>query len=472
MKILLIIPSCPPNLSYPPSVHPRFFPPLGIGYIAAVLEKNGCEVTISDLYLKKWSRVYSVLRDKHYDIVGISCFFPSRTGVYSLINLAHKLYPETKIILGGPFATVMADRLAAFPFVTAVVVGEGEVTFLELVNALRDGRNMDTVKGIVFREGNRITRTEPRGYIENLDELPFPAFHLYDLKSYRCFWPGNFNIVSQFIRDKTIGVRWAPVLTTRSCEFQCQFCAIHITSGNKPRSRSGKNVADEFEFLKREYGYETIFLQDAAFPIGSKLSQQLCKNLIDRKIQVHWATNARVDKATKENLRLMREAGCCYLLFGVESGSPDILNRINKKGTLEEIIEVIVMTKEIGIDVGIHIIVGYPGENEHTIDETIKVVKRLKKYIKTLYVRPLAIFPGTELYNDVISQGKMDEDYFLEPSRNFFILYTIEKEGKILYKWKKKIQSRVKPFYFINRTIEIFRKGTNPSGSIILKKKV
>ncbi|MFH1338791.1 MAG: radical SAM protein [Candidatus Omnitrophota bacterium] len=462
MKILLIVPPCPPGMTYPSGVHPRFFPPLGIGYIASVLEKNGYEVTISDLYLKKWSSVYPVLQSKRYDIVGISCFFPSRTGIYSLISLVNRLYPQTKIILGGPYPTVMAERLIMLPSVTAVVVGEGERTVPELINALRQGRSLSGIRGIVFREDNQIIRTQPREYIENLDELPFPAFHLYDLKSYQCFWPGNLNIVAQFIKDRIRGARWAPILTTRSCEFQCQFCAVHITGGDRPRSRSGRNVADEFEFLNREFGYQTIFLQDAAFPIGSRLARELCENLLRRKVRIHWATNARADRATKENLRLMREAGCFYLLFGVESGAPGILNKINKKETLEDIVETIIMAKEIGIDVGIHIIVGYPGENEHTINETIKVIRGLKKYIKTLYVRILAIFPGTELYYRVLSQGKMDEDYFFRPSQSFFIPYTIEHDVKTLYKWKRKIQSSIKPFFFLDKVAEHFKEGTSP----------
>lgn len=457
MKVLLIMPPCPPGMKYPPGVHPRFFPPLGIGYVASVLEQHGYDVAISDLYLKKWASVFPVLKAADYDIIGITCIFPSRSGVHELIKLIARRQPKAKIILGGPYATVMAERLAAMPEITAVAVGEAETTTPDLLNAIRDGRALDTVKGIVFRDGEKIVKTEARGFIQDLDTVPFPAFHLYDLKSYLKFQPGNFNVVSQFIRDTVFGARWAPVLTTRSCDFHCQFCAVQITCGNKARSRSGKNVADEFELLHKKYGYNDIFLQDAAFPVGSELSRQLCQHLIDRKLKINWATNARADMVTEESLRMMKAAGCSYLLYGLESASPAILKAINKDETLDQIINAVVLSYKAGIDVGVHILVGYPGETDETIAETIRVIKTIKKYIHTLYVRPLMVFPGTHLYNQVIAKGPMREADFFKPSRQFFIPYTSERNWETLDGWRQQIQSAVKPFNFVKRAADFIR---------------
>jgi radical SAM superfamily enzyme YgiQ (UPF0313 family) len=451
MKVLLIMPPAPPGLTYPSAVHPRFFPPLGIGYIAAIIEKKGYKVRIADLYLQKWETAFPVLKGEQYDIIGITSIFPSRTGVHSLIKLAAALQPKAKIVLGGPFATVMAERLAALPQVAAVVVGEAEVTAPELFDAIRDGRPLSGVKGIVYSEGGQVIKTGPRGFIEDLDSLPFPAFHLYDLKSYLRFQPGNFNPVSQFLRDLVSGRRWAPVLTTRSCDFKCQFCAVQITCGSKARSRSGRNVADEFERLHRVYGYRDIFLQDAAFPVGSELSNSLCAELLKRGLRINWATNARADMVTRDSLRMLKAAGCSYLLYGMESGSPGILRNIHKQETLEQIIEAIVLSREAGINVGVHILVGYPGENEETIAETIRVIKKIRRHIHTLYVRPLMVFPGTALYRKVIADGQLGEEDFFRPSRRFFIPYTKERSWETLSGWTQRIQSAVKPFDFLKR---------------------
>jgi radical SAM superfamily enzyme YgiQ (UPF0313 family) len=440
MKIALVMPPFPPNRRFPPGNHPRLFPPLGLGYIAAVLENNGFEVSIHDLYRLKWESIYTCLGSDRFDILGISAIFPSRISMFLLIDLIHKIKPQAQIIIGGPYATVMAEELAAHPFVKAVVIGEGEETFLELAKALREHRDIGGIKGLAYKRDDRVIITEPRKRIENLDELPFPAFHLYDLKSYVRTWPGNLSLLKRAVNHTIKGKRWAPIITTRSCSGNCHYCAIPLTSG-EARSRSGKNVVEEIEFLNKEYGYDHIFFQDASFPIGSSLQKEICTRLIDRDIRVQWATNTGASKATLENLQHMRRAGCCYLLFGVESGSESVLQKINKKETLQQTIDAILLSNKLGIMVGIHIIVGAYGENENTIKETIALIKKMRKYITHLHVRLLCIFPGTGLYNDLLSGGMIMKKNFLNDSDEFFIPYTIEHDISTLLKWKRKILS-------------------------------
>ena len=155
---------------------------------------------------------------------------------------------------------------------------------------------------------------------------------------------------------------------------------------------------------------------------------------------------------------MMKAAGCSYLLYGMESGSPDILRNLNKDETLEQIIAAVILTKQAGIKVGVHILVGYPGETADTIRETIRVIKTIKKHIHTLYVRPLALFPGTELYRKVVAKGPMCEEDFFKPSRQFFIPYTCEHSWETLDAWRQQIQDEVKPFNFIKRAVD-FCKG-------------
>ncbi|MFH1414978.1 MAG: radical SAM protein [Elusimicrobiota bacterium] len=440
MKILLIMPPCVPGQPFPPGVHSRLYPPLGLGYLASVLEEKGHSVWIADLFSLKWDYVSRVFDGITFDVVGISCLFPSRTSVYLLCDYIRKKFPDTRIVLGGPFITAMAEKILPVTRADAAVVGEGEVTFPEVVDSFEGKKSIKDIKGIAYMEEGRILRTPSREPIKDLDGLPFPAYHLYNRKSYLRYRQGG-----ESNRMKPAeGIRWGSVMTTRSCDYGCNFCAVPASCGDVLRRRSGRNVAEEYELLVKEYGYRGIFVQDAYFPFGTDLYYDLSNEIIKRNIKVYWASNTRADNIDEENIRLAKKTGCCYLIFGVETGSPALLEKMNKGETLEHVENAINLCSKYEIGVGAHIMVGYPGENNKTVDETKQFLKKMKNKITNLNVHILTLFPGTGVYNTLLSNGVIKEEDFLAQTKKsiqLFHLYTYEHRLSRLNKWKKLLYS-------------------------------
>lgn len=283
MKVLLLMPSLPPGWRKLPGWHRRYFPPLGIGTLGAILEREGHAVRLADLYTRPWHDFERVVAQEDYDLVGMTCLTPSRAAVFSAIEHLRASRPRTRIVLGGPFATALAEGIVErFP-VDAVVVGEAEKTMAELVSAMESGASLDTVMGITFRRGRDVVSTGVRPPISDLDSVPWPAYHLYDRAGYVRFLPGNQHAL-QRVRDLVTGERFASLVTTRGCDFACEFCAVHVVHGRGLRKRSPGSVADEMQDLHERYGYRYFFFQDAAFPIGSALGRGLCRELIDRRL--------------------------------------------------------------------------------------------------------------------------------------------------------------------------------------------
>ena len=202
------------------------------------------------------------------------------------------------------------------------IIGEGEQTALELVNAIHSGNKEEipSIKGIIFRNDSGIVRTPPRAYIEDLDTIPFPARHLLpDLKKYRY----------RFYKH----LPTATIITSRGCPYQCTFCDRAVF-GNKLRMRSIKNMLDEIEILVKEYGVRGINIQDDLFTITPQRVIEFCDQLMSRKLKISWSCLARVDCITPEMLKIMKKAGCWQIGYGIESGNQKILNTINKNITL------------------------------------------------------------------------------------------------------------------------------------------
>jgi len=300
--------------------------------------------------------------------------------------------PKTRIVLGGPFATAMAEALVRRCPVDAVAVGEAEETLPELVKAFESGASLEGVKGLVFRRGRDVVRTDTRPPVHDLDSVSRPSYRLYDRNSYARFVPGNQHPL-QRARDLLIGRRFASLAVTRGCDFSCEFCAVHVVHGRGIRRRSAASVADEMQHLHERFGYRYFFFQDAAFPLASDLSRDLCRELTDRGLDLRWAVNVRADGVTEADLRLVREAGCFYLLFGLESASEQVLDNINKQESLSQILDAIRMCRRLGIMVGVHVIVGLDGEDDSTVTKTARLLKSMKA--ETVFVRNAALYPGT-----------------------------------------------------------------------------
>jgi len=383
-RILLVNPPIPHEIELY-STAGFVAPPLGLAYLAAVLEKDGYKVEIFDLPALniKLDKFRREVEKRSPDIVGVTATTSTVKAAYETIKVVKQASPETLTVLGGAHVTFMPERtMIECPYVDVGCIGEGEYTFLELVKTVENEGCLEEVRGIVYRDRNGlIRRTSPRPYIENLDMLPFPARHLLPMDKYKVF---NKNMV--------LGT----ILTSRGCPFNCIFCSSSLLFGKKFRARSPKNVVDEIEQFQETYRTRYIEFIDDTFTLDKKRAEEICREIIRRGLDVSWVCSCRVDLISKELMKLLKKAGCRMIYFGVESGVQRILNIMRKGIKIEQVFKVIRWAKEVGLETVASFILGIPGETMKEALQTIKFAKKLDPdYAQFSIATP---FPGTELY--------------------------------------------------------------------------
>jgi anaerobic magnesium-protoporphyrin IX monomethyl ester cyclase len=376
----------------PPGAHVDYqHPTIGLATMAAVLEKNGYKNTVIDcprLNITREDLKQEITRFEP-DIVGITCVTATFSSATKAARIIKESCPNAIILLGGPHATFM-DRqiLSEYPDIDIVVRGEGEETILEIASHITDNnfKELHEVAGVTFRENEQIIQTPNRPFIHNLDQLPFPTYKHFPLRKYRLF-----------------GKLGLPIITSRGCPFQCAFCLTPKMAGKTFRARSPRNVVDELEWLKNEYGAGAFSFYDDVFTYDKKRAFEICAEMKKRTINVPWDCQTRVDQISRELLAEMRDANCQLISFGVESGSQEMLDTMKKGTTVEQNEIAIRYAKEAGLSVAISVIIGYPGENIDTLKQTLDFIRRTEP--DDAYLSLATPYPGTELYDIVKDQG-------------------------------------------------------------------
>jgi len=391
MKILLVNPPIPTE-SFSSKLITQ---PLGLAYLAAVLEKNGYKVQIEDMPALKanYAHLANVIEKEQPDIVGITCSTLTFKKAIQCGMVAKKVNPNIKVVMGGPHVTFTdVETLERYPCVDIIVRGEGEYTFLELVQKLEKNENINNVLGITYRENNAVKRNSDRPLIPNLDELTFPARHLLPLKNY-----------------ETFGMKCPSfsVLSSRGCPYTCRYCVVRKIFGNRYRERSPENVLDEIEEIINTYGVTHISFVDDIFTIKPKNTEKFCELIKKRGLEFTWDCETRVDKVSKSLLRKMRDAGCGTIYYGVESGDPSILRKMGKKIQLAQTIKAFRWTQEANISTVASVILFYPGETKNTLNRTLNFIKKLNPDIVQFNIA--TPFPGTDFYEEVKKGGLISE---------------------------------------------------------------
>lgn len=384
MKITLI------NPPYPPSVHshPPFIP-LGLGYLGAVAEKAGHQVTIIDCQAEKltYETFTARITQTPSDIIGVTATTLLYKSAMKLITIAKQAQPNAITILGGSHGSFLdEDALREYPSLDIVVRREGENTFIELLEKIQAQASLANVLGITYRNGDKIVRTADRPLIEDLDSIPFPAHHLMPLESFK--------------RDGKI---LFPLISSRGCVFWCDFCSTVRMFGRGYRWRSPKNVVDEMQLIHDEYGVKQVTFYDDAFTVDRKRVIQICDELHARKLDMMWDCGTRVDMVDRELLQTMRNAGCFAVWLGVESGSEAILGAMNKSIKLDQTRRAYKTAHEVGLMTIANVVLGFPGETEKTAKETIRFLKELNPDDVGFYVA--TPYPGTPMYEEVKKNG-------------------------------------------------------------------
>ncbi len=403
--------------------------PLGICYIAAVLQKEGIPVSIIDAEAENldYKQIWKRLEKFGTDIVGIAS---TTVAFHRALDLAKKIKASKKdmfIAIGGPHVSALPDMTMKFNCFDVGVVGEGEYTFLDVVKAISEDRGFENIDGLMFRKDGQVIKNAPRKLIENLDELPYPAREL--LPDQDLYNPPPMNYIKKPVLS---------VITSRGCPNQCTFCD-HSVFGHKFRCHSAKRVVDEIKMLIKKYGAKEISVVDDTFTVDKKRVFEFCRLLKKNKIKIPW--NARISENTvnKEMLKEMREAGCWYLEIGIETGSPKVLKDIRKGTTLERIADIVTYADKLGYRVKGFFIIGHPTDTKESIEQTIKFAKSipLTDIVTTIFTP----FPNTPAYDQAKQHGRILAEQDWTKFNNWEVVFL---PGKLT---KKQLQDSWKRMY-------------------------
>ncbi|HID05420.1 MAG TPA: B12-binding domain-containing radical SAM protein [Aigarchaeota archaeon] len=429
------------------------FPPLGIGYIASYLRRFGYKVKIIDCTFSTWEHVIAEAQKANAKVIGI----------YSMLSMVNNAIQMAKtlrgccelLVAGGPMPSAYPQKfLGVFD---VVVQGEGEETMVELMEYVEGRRELGDIRGI-YAAGNIVKETQhsvnggflftgQRPLIKNLDTLPFPARELYDNESYRRYYRSNF------------GYTMTSMVASRGCPFSCGFC-WRPDYGRVYRVRSPSNIVDEMEEVRYRYGYERIWFADELFIANKKHTMALCKEIIERGLDVEWECLARADLIDDELAKAMRRAGCYKIIFGLESGDDRTLKLMNKQLKVEQSKRAVETIKRNGIKAGAFFILGYPGENNETMLNTIRFASSLPlDYFSMTIPYPL---PGTDLYERV--KHKMLTEEWEKPRNGWDHKLLFEHDfsnEKLRYGiWmaitRAKLRKKLGPLYYLLKPWEVY----------------
>jgi len=368
--------------------------PLGLAYISSYLKAHGHSVQLLDASGLRYGfdRIVAELKAFSPDIVGISATTP---GYLRAARLASQVKSELRlpVVLGGSHVTSLPFETMADESFDYAVMGEGEVTSLELVETLEAGGSLSEVRGLAYREGGSIRVTGRREYIADLDSIPFPDREsLPPLSSYHPS-PSSY-------RRLPLGT----MVTSRGCPHHCIFCDRAVF-GNLYRARSARSVVDEMEVLVQRHGAREVRFWDDTFNLLPKRVFEICREIQERRLDIEWSCVARVSNMTDDLLNAMRKAGCWQVDYGIETGNPSILKGINKGITLELVRRAVFLSRKNGIRVRGFFMLGLPGETEETMRQTIDFAKDLPLDVAVFHITtPL---PGTELFEKARASGEM-----------------------------------------------------------------
>ncbi len=357
------------------------FPPLGLGYLAAYLRKNNVTANIVDCTFLSQSEAIRRVRESNPKIIGIQSMYSMKK---KSIELAKELRNECEtIVTGGPLPTTSPEEFLRY--FDVVVEGEGEITLLDLVTEIEDSGDLSKVKGIWYEQNGKMRRTEPRAFIEDLDTIPFPSREQFDNERYKKYYSSKF------------GYTTTSVMTSRGCPFTCDFCSRPVF-GNNFRTRSPRNIIEEIKTIG-DLGYDRVWFADDCFTLSPDRLSRICDMMINEQLELNWECLSRVDTINDEMVLKMKQAGCKRIFFGIESGNDKVLAIMRKHATIGQAERAVAAAKRAGIQTGAFFMVGYPGETDSTILDTVRFASSLPlDYLS--FTMPYAI-PGTPLFDRV-----------------------------------------------------------------------
>ncbi|MCX5695225.1 MAG: radical SAM protein [Candidatus Omnitrophica bacterium] len=445
-KILLIV---PPALTFKVYRDISPMPPMGLGYLASVIENMGIEVRILDCLISDWNKEEAVngdliqvglsekeiaerILDFNPDLIGLNCQFSRQHRTYSKVfSLIKKISPKCVIVAGGAHTTVCPKEVLSEQDCDYVIIGEAENSFKELIEYLKLDKDIGTIDGLGWKQDRKLNINLKNKWISDLDTLPFPAYHLMDLEKY-------FKLeLSHGFRHRE---KFSPIITSRGCIAKCTFCSANKVWGNKYRTRSIDNVIKEMRLLKDKYGIQELMFEDDNVTADPKRAKELFSRMVEEELDFIWDTPNGVGiwSMDEEMLDLMKQSGCVNVNFPVESGSQRVLTEVIRKPLkLTKVRKLTDYCRKIKLGYGMFFVVGLPGETKKDIWRSFRFAVSCK--VRAPFFSVATPYPGTALFEQCKNDSLFSREFsFDDLFIRSYLIKTKEWDGDELKKILRK----------------------------------
>ncbi|MDR0492854.1 MAG: B12-binding domain-containing radical SAM protein [Nitrososphaerota archaeon] len=419
--------------------HGKRLPPIGLMYVAGALEKAGYEVQMLDNYLanKPLEEVKQTVMQTKPFMVGITCGSATFARCLQTAQAIKEATPDCVVVVGGWHASYLPQTLLEHAQIDYAILGEGERAITQLANALSKGdkTQASTIPGVASKTPNGININPPQ-FIEDMDEIPYPARHLLPLEQY--------DRTIEFLEAKPADV----MSISRGCVFSCGFCETRKLWGNISRSFSPKRVLGEIQDLQNRYGTKGIYFINDNFTLHKEKTKELCQLMIKEKLDLEWVCDTRTDLVDEELLEQMSKAGCKVIWFGVESGSPKILNRIGRNTTPKQVQTTFKLCKKHHIKTACSFMIGLPDETLADMEQSLKFAKKIDPDYCQFNI--FIAYPESKLYKELLQTNQYTQlDEYLLSTKNseydFETLKTVQRRFfKSFHMAPKQILKRAK----------------------------
>ncbi len=399
LKVLFVI--------YDNGSYDHFFP-MGFGAIGAILKRDGYEIAVWNQDMHHWpdDHLRTYLDNNKFDVVILSVIagYYQYQKMKSLSKAINNSKNRPFYIMGGYGPTPEPEFFIKKSQCDAVCMGEGEITISKLMEAIENKTPLTNVPGVAWLEDGKLKQTPRAPLIQDLDSLPTPPYELFPMHYYRMLRLPKLKVTDFAF----------PMMSARGCSFKCTFC-YRMDTGY--RMRSPENLLDEAEMLYKDYRINYICFQDDLLMSSVVHTEEVCKEFLKRNLPIRWSCNGRLNYCSEELLQLMKDAGCAFINYGIESMDQKVLNNMKKGLRPEMIVNGIEDTLKVGISPGLNFIFGNKGDNKKTIKSTVDFMLKYDDFAQKRTIRPVTPYPGSPLYYDAIEMGLIDKD---NPAEDFY----------------------------------------------------